>query len=237
MSNLQAIFVRVFRRSMVPVVSLMLGLTLMTDTANAGELDVLGGKLTWSDKMYRSDSCSRYDFTYSNQTGVELLQLGMELNDPFGRNLVSQSQIGIAANKSGTWNVQICKSSFTNGLGPYIVKLIVKDYYSTQRQSTKEIMFLEIPGSTPSGGSIASPVPTVTVTARPSPAPTVTVTATPAPAPTVTVTASSAPVIDPYFKNEATRLQGELTALRNEFDALKAKLTKICKVKPKPKFC
>ncbi len=208
--------------------------------ANAGELDVLGGRLTWSDKMYKSDGCSRYDFTYSNQTGIELLQLGMELNDPYGRSLAWNSQIGIGPNKSGTWNLQICKSSFTNGLGPYIVKLIVKDYYSTQRQATKEIMFLEIPGSTSgstSPGGIASPAPTVTVTARPTPAPTVTITAAPVPAPTVTVTASAAPIIDPYFKNEATRLQAELTALRSEFDAMKTKLTKICKVKPKPKFC
>ncbi len=203
---------------------------IMSQRADAAELDVLGGKLTWSDKMYKSDSCSRYDFVYSNQTGIRLLSLGMELNDPYGRNLVDKSQIGIDPNTSGTWNLQICSRSFTNGLGPYIVKLIVKDYYSTQRQATKEIMFLEIPGTT-------SPTPTVTVTAAPVPAPTVTVTAAPVPAPTVTVTASAAPIVDPYFKNEATRLQAELASLRSTFVAMKAKLDKICRVKPKPKFC
>jgi hypothetical protein len=203
--------------------------TIASSPANAGELEVLGGKLSWSDKMYKSDSCSSYDFSYSNQSGVRLLLLGMELNDPFGRKLDSQQQIGIDPNKSGTWNLNICSRDFTNGLGPYIVKLIVKDYYSTQRQSTKEIMFLEIPNSSSggsSGGAIgASPTPTVTVTAKP------------APAPTVTVTTTAAPVVDPYFKNEALRLQGELNAMRTEFDAFKVKVAKICKVKPKPRYC
>jgi hypothetical protein len=203
----------------------------------------------------------------------------MELNDPFGRMLDIKQEFGIDPNKSGTWNLNICRSDFTNGLGPYIVKLIVKDYYSTQRQSTKEIMFLEIPnsssGGSSGGGTGASPTPTVTVTAKPAPAPTVTVTASPAPAPTVTVTVTAkpapaptvtvtaspapaptvtvtaspapaptvtvtttaAPVVDPYFKNEALRLQGELNAMRTEFDALKVKVAKICKVKPKPKYC
>jgi hypothetical protein len=202
---------------------------IASSPANGGELEVLGAKLSWSDKMYKSDGCSVYDFSYSNQSGEKLLRLEMQLTDPFGRKLWDSAEIGIAPNTSGTWNVKICESRFTNGLGPYIVKLIVGDYYSTQRQSTKEIMFLKIPNSSSggsSGGAIgASPTPTVTVTAKP------------APAPTVTVTTTAAPVVDPNFKNEALRLQGELNAMRTEFDALKVKVAKICKVKPKPKYC
>jgi len=157
-------------------------------SARAGELNVLGGKLAWSDRMYIAEGgCSRYDFQYSNETGVELLLFGFELNDPFGRNLANWTEVGINPNKSGTWNVQICPSAFKNGLGPYVIKLIVKDFAKTQRQESKEIYFLPIPGATP------TPTPTVTVTATPAPAPTVTVTATPAPAPKVTVTATPAP--------------------------------------------
>jgi len=208
---------------------MLISLVVFPNKAFAGELNVLGGKLTWSDRMYVSDTCSRYDFEYENETGVELLQLGFELNDPFGRNLTSWSEIGIKPNKSGTWNRQICSSAFTNGTGPYIIKLIVKDYASTQRQATKEIFFLPLPG--------ASPAPTVTVTARPAPAPTVTITASPLPAPTVTVTATPAPTIDPFFRNESIRLQEELSNIRTEFNNLKSKLKKICRAKPKPKNC
>jgi hypothetical protein len=199
-------------------------------SASAGELNVLGGKLTWSDKMYKAEnSCSRYDFTYSNETGIRLLTLGFELNDPFGRNLAYARQVGIDPNKNGTWNTQICSPAFTNGLGPYVIKLTVEDYASTQRQATKEIYFLEIPGATP------TPTPTVTVTRTPAPAPTVTVTATPAPAPTVTVTATPAPI---YIENPADQTLTDLvTKLKSEVKALQAKVKKICAVKPKPKGC
>jgi hypothetical protein len=139
-----------------------------TSPASAGELTVLGAKLSWSDKMYKSDGCSRYDFEYLNGTGIELLSLAFELNDPFGRNLTSWSEVGIKPNTSGTWNRQICSSAFTNGVGPYIIKLTVKDYNSTQRQDIKEIYFLPLP--------TATPTPKVTVTAAPNPAPTVYVT-------------------------------------------------------------
>ncbi len=138
---------------------------IATSPANAGDLTVLGAKLSWSDKMYKSDGCSRYDFEYLNGTGIELLSLAFELNDPYGRNLTSWSEVGIKPNTSGTWNRQICSSAFTNGLGPYIIKLTVKDFNSNQRQDTKEIFFLTIPTATPE--------PKVTITATPSPAPTV----------------------------------------------------------------
>lgn len=136
--------------------------------ASAGELSVFGAKLSWSDKMYVSDGCSRYDFQYTNGTGIELLSLGFELNDPFGRNLTSWAEVGIEPNKSGTWNMQICSSAFTNGVGPYIVKLRIKDYSSTQRQETKELYFLPLP--------TANPTPKVSLPATPSPEPTVYVT-------------------------------------------------------------
>lgn len=226
--------------SVVSFVGLLAGVFIPSQ-ANAAELNVYGATLTWSDKMYKSDGCSRYNFEYFNGTGIRLLDLEMVITDPYGRKVADSSKIGIDANLKGTFSPQICASQFTAGLGPYTVELSIEDYAGSTRRGTKEFYFLEIPGTSSGGssssGGIATPTPTVTVTAKPSPAPTVTVTATPAPAPTVTVTASAAPVIDPYFKNEATRLQSELVSLRSEFDALKSKLAKICKVKPKPKFC
>ncbi len=141
---------RVFRLGTV-VCLISLGLILNSvpyaSKSFAGELNILGGKISWSDKMYFSDRCSRYDFKYSNESGIRLLQLGFELNDPYGRNLISFSEVGIDPNKSGTWNMQICSKQFTNGLGPYIMKGIVKEYGSSQRQETREIYFLPLPGT------------------------------------------------------------------------------------------
>lgn len=207
--------------------------------AKADSLNVYGGVVTWPDKLYipENNTCSNWAFSYKNSSGVELLLLGFILADTYGRKVEEQSEVGIKPEISGTWNFQVCSFDFKNGLGPYELKVYVKDYAGTQRESSKNVTFLTIPTSVGGGssGGIASPTPTVTVTAKPSPAPTVTVTATPAPAPTVTV--SSAPIVDPYFKNEATRLQGELSTLRSELNSVKAKLSKICKAKPKPKYC
>ena len=128
-------------------VSLLLSTMTFSTTSFAGEINILGSKISWSEKMYISDNCSRYDFTYSNETGIRLLQIGFELNDPYGRNLISNAQVGIDSGKSGTWNMQICSKQFTNGLGPYVMKGIVKEYGSHQRQETREIYFLPLPGT------------------------------------------------------------------------------------------
>lgn len=158
------------KRARFIVVSLLIAATnvVAAPQASAGELALLGAKLSWSDKMYVSDGCSRYDFQYTNGTGIRLLSLGFELNDPFGRNLTDWTEVGVEPNKSGTWNRQICSSAFTNGPGPYIIKFSIKDYSSTQRQETKEIYFLPLP--------TASPTPKTSLPVAPSPAPTVYVT-------------------------------------------------------------
>ena len=108
------------------------------------------------------------------------------------------------------------------------MKVFVKDYNSTQREVTKEIFFVAIPGSAtnPSTGLNPVPAPTVTVTAKPQPAPTVTVTAKPEPAPTV------------YVNNPADQTLTDLVAsLKSQVTLLNTKLKKICSVKPKPKGC
>jgi hypothetical protein len=231
--------------------------------SQADSLTVLGGTVTWPDKMYdptNSSGCTNVGFGYENGTGIRLLQLGFVLADPFGRKVAGYSKVGIDPNKSGTWNIQIC--SLPNGLGPYEMTVFVEDYSSTQRQITKEIYFLEIPAATPKPTptvtitktpapaptvtvtATPAPAPTVTVTATPAPAPTVTVTATPAPAPTVTVTATPAPA--PTVTITATpapdtskivSLEDALKGAQSQIKSLKSKLTKICSAKPKPKSC
>jgi hypothetical protein len=197
--------------------SLIFGVGIIFAPASrADSLDVLGGVVSWPDKMYLPDGCSNFSFQYKNNTGVELLQLGFVLADPYGRKVSDESQIGIASGKSGNWNKQMCSSAFKNGLGPYEMKVFVKDFSSTQRELTKNIFFLAIPGSTPS----SSP------TLNPTPAPTVTVTAKPEPAPTV------------YVANPADQtLATQVTSLTAQVKVLNAKLKKICSAKPKPKGC
>jgi hypothetical protein len=221
-------------------VLLFSGSIFFASTAKADSLEVLGGVVTWPDKMYLPDGCSSFAFQYRNGTGVRLLLLGFIITDPFGRKVEEQSQIGIDPDRSGTWNVQMCSFDFKNGLGPYIIKVFVKDFSSTQREVQKEIYFLPIPNSTGSGssGSGLSPAPTVTVTATPAPAPTVTVTATPAPAPTVTVTATPAPAPTVYVTNPSDKNLSDLvTSLQSQVKLLNAKVKRICSVKPKPKGC
>lgn len=204
---------------LLSLIVLFTGSVFVTTAARADSLEVLGGVVTWPDKMYLPDGCSSFSFQYRNSTGIRLLLLGVIITDPFGRKVEEVSEIGIDPNKSGTWNPQMCASDFKNGLGPYIIKVFVKDYGSTQREVQKEIFFLRIPNS-------ISPAPTVTITVTPAPAPTVTVTATPA---------AAAPI---YITNPADQTLSDLVAsLKRQLGLLNAKVKKICSSKPKPKGC
>jgi len=197
------------------ILSLILGVGIIVAPASrADSLDVLGGIVSWPDKMYLPDGCSNFSFQYKNNSGVRLLQLGFILSDPYGRKLEDASQIGIDPGKSGTWNQQMCSWDFKNGTGPYVMKVYLEDYSSIQREVTKEIFFSAIPGNATSPSSGLSPAPTVTVTA------------TPAPAPTVYVT-------NPSDEN----LTDLVTSLKSQLRLLNAKVKRICSVKPKPKGC
>ena len=201
---------------------------LFSQPAKADSLSILGGVVTWQDKLYFPDGCSRFAFNYNNSTGVRLLLMGFNITDPYGRLVMEDSEIGIDPNKSGTWNVLGCPSSFKNGNGPYIIKVYVKDYSSTQREVQKEIFFQTIPnsGGSSTSSSLPQPTPTVTVTAQPKPAPTVTITAQPSAAATV------------YLENPVNdNLQARVYALEAQINLLNSKLKKICGVKPKPKNC
>jgi hypothetical protein len=133
------------------LVSLLTGALIVSNTpaANAGTLDVYGGVISWSDKMYIGKGCSQYEFNYINGTGARLLVLGFSIVDPYGQKLTDQSEIGIEPGISGTWTRQICNSSFTNGTGPYRIKGEIKTYSGTQRQAESDIYFLNIPSAIP----------------------------------------------------------------------------------------
>lgn len=186
---------------------------IINSPANADQLNVLGGIVSWPDKMYVATGCSRYQFDYQNSTGVELLQLAYKLTDPYGGVLSWDSEIGIKPGISGNWDSQICSYAFTNGNGPYTISVTVKDYAGTARTSSKEIFFLTAPNAKPSASA----------------------TSLPAPAPTVTVTAAPQTV---YVTNPADAdIQAKLIVLQAKYSVLESKLKKICAAKPKPKGC
>jgi len=168
-------------------------MTIPISSANAGELNLIGATVNWSDEMYISTGCSYYDFSYANNTGVTLLNMSFYVTNEYGDKVVSESQsYGMKNGISGTWNTQICNHHFTSGIGPYNTKLTIKDYAGTQKQVEGQITFLARPGAT--GTSTSKP-------------------------------------------STALDVSSQLVTLQTELGKLKNKLTKICSVKPKPKYC
>ena len=187
---------KVKRKSYVYFISFALFSGFMTipiSSANAGELNLIGATVKWSDNMYIATGCSNYDFNYANNTGIRLLNMSFYVIDEYGDQVVTQSQAGGMDNGiSGTWNTQICSFQFKSGIGPYNTKLTIKDYAGTTKQVEGQITFL----------------------ARPN------------------VATSSAPK-----PSAGLDLSSQLLVLQIELRTLKAKVSKICSVKPKPKFC
>ena len=166
-------------------------MTIPISSANAGELNLIGATVKWSDNMYIATGCSNYDFNYANNTGIKLLDMSFLLTDNYGDQLAWKS-LTLDNGISGTWNTQICNFQFTSGIGPYNTKLTIKDYAGTTKQVVGQITFL----------------------ARPN------------------VATSSAPK-----PSAGLDMSSQLLALQIELRTLKAKVSKICAVKPKPKFC
>lgn len=115
--------------------------------AHAGTLETLDVSVTWQDAMYKPAKfkCNVYDFDYLNGIGFELLNVRFDILDPYGGSVAWKSAVGVPNGTSGTWNVQICDSQFTNGVGPYTFKLTIKDYNNNTKSTQTQFTFLEQP--------------------------------------------------------------------------------------------
>jgi hypothetical protein len=221
----------------IALVGLVIALTsifAVTAKANNPSLTVSGVTLTWPATIYMPVSSSQVTMTITNNSGRELLYAKYSITDRFGTQVADASKISVpvgANSITANWYA----TYIDRGTAPFTLTFYI-EYFTSAGLPNPPPVSTQFDFTSRSSGS-TSPAPTVTVTATPAPAPTVTVTATPAPAPTVTVTATPAAIVDPFFKNEVTRLQNELTILRDDFNLLKKRMDKICKVKPKPKFC
>lgn len=195
----------------------VLAVIVPTQVAHAGTLDAQGVTLTWADTMYKPAKykCNVYDFQYSNGVGFKLLEIRLDILDPYQQSLGFKSEIGVLNGASGTWNVQICDHQFTNGVGPYTFKLSIKDYSSNTVTRQTSFTFTEIPTPAP------TPTPTPTLTPAPTPTPTT---------PTPTLMAQS--LAKPRAKVKVGK-SAKLAKKTKQGSRLKWKTTtkKVCKVK------
>ena len=127
------------------------GALISAPAAQAGSLNVLGVTMSWDDStMYAPQGCSRFKFSYYNGFGGMLLRIAYTLTDPYGNQVAWDSEIGVPAGASGTWNDQICSFALSNGLGPYTMTLEIEDYYSSSREASTPFYFIERPSPLPS---------------------------------------------------------------------------------------
>jgi hypothetical protein len=93
-------------------------------------VDVYGFSVSWNKVLYMPDGCSNFEFRYKNNVGYELLQVGYILTNQYGDKVADDSLIGSPPGGYGTWNEQICAHELDGNLGPYTVKVSIKDYSS-----------------------------------------------------------------------------------------------------------
>jgi hypothetical protein len=205
------LFKRPFIAVFITSLTLILNSIITPNSASAGELDVLGFKVTWSDPFYIAayGTCGRYSFNYKNNLGGRIINVRIDLSNKYG-SILSSDFIsgGVKDGISGAWALQICGTQFEAVVGPYEAKVTLQDYSGNTREGKTSVIFLPIPTATP------KPTPTVTAQATPSPASTV------------------------YITNPAdATLQDLVISLKSQISLLEKKLKKVCAAKPKPKGC
>ena len=120
-------------------------------------LEVAGFTVSWPQVMYLPTGCSRFEFKFVNSAPYEFLQVGFNVTDPYGDSVVNDSLIGAPPGRSGIWDRQICSFDLKSGLGPYKIKVFIKDYDSRgggTLEKYTDIFFTARPGST---GSASTP--------------------------------------------------------------------------------
>jgi hypothetical protein len=98
--------------------------------STTSSLSVAGFTVSWPNLMYEPEGCSRFEFRYINNAPREFLSVGFQLTDAFGGSVARNSLIGAPPGRTGIWDEQICKHNLKSGLGPYRIKVFIKDYSS-----------------------------------------------------------------------------------------------------------
>ena len=152
-------------------IGLISGSVVGASPASAGSLDLQGATLSWDDAtFYAPDGCSRFKFNWTNNSGRDLLRLAMTVTSRFGDSIARDSKIGIDPGTGGIFDVQICRLSLTDGLGPYNVNLYIGDYTSRGGGSwevTAPLTFISrTPAPEPAPATATAPAPATTTTAK-----------------------------------------------------------------------
>ena len=215
--------------------------TFTISTATAGQIKESGVTISWDDaSLYTPVTCSQFSFDVIMDDSIYGVDL--TIKNKFGDIVADSSGV----NATGKVTLKVCsESDLTDTIlvadvlnQDIVLSTYEKPLIFISRTATPTVAPTPSPTPTVTAAATPSPTPTVTVTAKPLPAPTVTVTATPVPAPTVTVTATPVPAPTVYVNNPADKtLIASDKALKKQINSLKAKLKKICGVKPKPKNC
>jgi hypothetical protein len=128
--------------SVTAAVALALSSLVLVQPAKANQLEVLGASVTWdASTFFEPTGCSNFNVDYVNGSGIELLLLEFKITSRFGDKLADKAEIGIRSGASGRWAIQICKFALTDGLGPYNVELLIKDYSSNTRTASGSLSF------------------------------------------------------------------------------------------------
>jgi hypothetical protein len=160
-------------------------------------------------------------FDFANNSASSVVEIKFEIVDKTGALIYTQNtpesllKFGSKARVNANfYDVQFKKAPEPLTITLSVAYLDAGAGKTTRRvaQVSSPLKFIERP--------IAVPTPTVTVTFTPAPVPT----------PTVTVTSSA-------LVSENSLLRSELDKVKLQLKSLNLKVTKICKLKPKPKGC
>ena len=192
-------------------------------TAASLVLTTSGVTMSFSDNILRPvpEIGTTVSFDFLNNSNSSLVEVKLEIVDKTGVLIYTQSAPAslLPFGSKTRVNANFYDVQFKNAIEPLTISLIVAYLDAGAGRTTRRIAqvssplkFIERP--------IATPTPTVTVTFTPAPVPT----------PTVTVTSSA-------LVSENSLLKSELNKVKLQLKSLNLKVTKICKLKPKPKGC
>lgn len=116
-------------------------------TSQAATLSVGGVTLSWDEStMYYPSGCSRFSFSYANDSSTEYLRVGFDLLSKFGDSITFDSVIPLEAGVRGTFSPLICNFEVEDfGLGPYTMVLSVKQYNGQTAEASAPFSFVTRP--------------------------------------------------------------------------------------------
>ena len=194
-------------------------------TAASLVLSTSGVTMSFPDDILRPvpETGTTVSFDFANNSASSVVEIKFEIADKTGALIYTQNtpESLLKFGSKTRVNANFYDAQFKKATEPLTVTVFVAYMDAGAGKTTRRVAqvstplkFIERP--------IAVPTPTVTLTFTPAPVPT----------PTVTVTVNSSALV-----SENSLLRSELNKVKLQLKSLNLKVTKICKLKPKPKGC